>query len=278
MLVDGESEPDALAALLRERPAVEPLALAENRGFAGGANAGLERAFGDGAAHALLLNDDVLVEQGCVEALVAAAGAAGRPRPASTDRPAWRSRVASSSCAAASAGTSRAPATTSRAPVCVSPAAPGSPWGRSTSRSSSTTRTSTGACAPGRRRSAARSRSRRARCTRRRLERRRGRRDLGLLLDAQPPVADGAAAGPPAADARRCARGARPVRALRSSRRAVARAKLAGVRDWSEHRMGRGPAGMKVAFDVACLTQSRAGTARLARGLATRCARGPRSS
>ena len=31
------------------------------------------------------------------------------------------------------------------------------------------------------------------------------------------------------------------VRAVQSARRAVARAKLAGVRDWSERRMGRGP-------------------------------------
>jgi hypothetical protein len=31
------------------------------------------------------------------------------------------------------------------------------------------------------------------------------------------------------------------VRAVQSARRAVARAKLVGVRDWSERRMGRGP-------------------------------------
>ena len=55
---------------------------------------------------------------------------------------------------------------------------------------------------------------------------------------------------------------------LQPARRAVAHAKLAGVRDWSERRMGRGPwPRVKVAFDVACLTQTRAGTARLAIGL-----------
>src|SRR6476661_1691731 len=48
--------------------------LADNRGFAGGANAGLTRAFLGGAGHAVLLNDDLLVEAGCVEALVTAAG------------------------------------------------------------------------------------------------------------------------------------------------------------------------------------------------------------
>ncbi|HEY3613658.1 MAG TPA: glycosyltransferase family 2 protein [Gaiellales bacterium] len=55
--------------------------LSDNRGFAGGANAGLALAFGDGAAHAVLLNDDVLVEPGCVEALVAAAGGSGAASP-----------------------------------------------------------------------------------------------------------------------------------------------------------------------------------------------------
>ena len=55
--------------------------LNENRGFAGGANAGLARAFEDGAEHAVLLNDDLLVEAGCVEALVVAAGEDGAASP-----------------------------------------------------------------------------------------------------------------------------------------------------------------------------------------------------
>jgi GT2 family glycosyltransferase len=55
--------------------------LSDNRGFAGGANAGLARAFEDGAAHAVLLNDDVLVEPECVEALVTAAGDSGAASP-----------------------------------------------------------------------------------------------------------------------------------------------------------------------------------------------------
>jgi GT2 family glycosyltransferase len=81
LLVDCESHPAALAALLRDRPAVEALPLAENRGFAGGANAGLEHAFAAGASHVVLLNDDVLVEPGCVEALAAGAGESGAASP-----------------------------------------------------------------------------------------------------------------------------------------------------------------------------------------------------
>ena len=50
------------------------LAQAGNLGFAAGANLGIERAFAGGASHAVLLNDDVLVGPGCLAALVAAAG------------------------------------------------------------------------------------------------------------------------------------------------------------------------------------------------------------
>jgi GT2 family glycosyltransferase len=57
------------------------LRLHDNRGFAGGANAGLGRAFEDGAEHAVLLNDDLLVDLGCIEALVAAAGEGGAASP-----------------------------------------------------------------------------------------------------------------------------------------------------------------------------------------------------
>jgi GT2 family glycosyltransferase len=57
------------------------LGLIENRGFAGGANAGLARAFRDGADHAVLMNDDLVVAAGCVEALAAAAGQGGAASP-----------------------------------------------------------------------------------------------------------------------------------------------------------------------------------------------------
>jgi GT2 family glycosyltransferase len=53
----------------------EVVALAENRGYAGGANAGLERAFGDPAtSHALLLNDDIELAPGALELLAEACG------------------------------------------------------------------------------------------------------------------------------------------------------------------------------------------------------------
>jgi N-acetylglucosaminyl-diphospho-decaprenol L-rhamnosyltransferase len=57
------------------------LRLLDNRGFAGGANAGLGAAFEGAAGHAVLLNDDVLVAPGCIEALVAAAGDSGAASP-----------------------------------------------------------------------------------------------------------------------------------------------------------------------------------------------------
>jgi GT2 family glycosyltransferase len=74
VLVDNESEPAALGRLLDGRGRVEAVPLARNTGLAGGANAGIERAFADGASHALLLNDDVLLEPGCVAALLESAG------------------------------------------------------------------------------------------------------------------------------------------------------------------------------------------------------------
>ena len=55
--------------------------LSDNLGFAGGANAGIASAFSDGAAHVVLLNDDVLVEPGCIEALAVAAGDRGAASP-----------------------------------------------------------------------------------------------------------------------------------------------------------------------------------------------------
>ena len=87
----AEVAPDAARVLVDNESGAGPgievpegtlvVGLDDNRGFAGGANAGLERAFADGASHAVLLNDDVLVEAGCVEALVAAAGERGAASP-----------------------------------------------------------------------------------------------------------------------------------------------------------------------------------------------------
>ena len=217
---------------------------ADNRGFAGGANAGLGRAFEDGAEHAVLLNDDVLVEPGCVEALVSRCRArAGPPRRASTARRAF-----------AFAGGELEPKrgfgrhvdgrdrlSQRRVPLHLA-------------RRLGARRAVRRAALPvlrGRRLVPPRPRARRAadgrarcarRAQRRALDGRRAGRDLGLLLDAQPALAARAAAGLARARREACARACAPAaRALQSARRAVARAKLAGVRDWSERRMGRGP-------------------------------------
>jgi GT2 family glycosyltransferase len=74
VVVDNESRPGELDRMLAGRARVKGIELADNLGFAGGANLGIERAFADGASHVVLLNDDVLVEPGCIEALVEAAG------------------------------------------------------------------------------------------------------------------------------------------------------------------------------------------------------------
>jgi GT2 family glycosyltransferase len=80
VVVDNESDPARLAKVLGDRP-VTSVPLPDNRGLAGGANAGLNRAFADGASHAVLLNDDVLVARGCLETLVEVAGADGAASP-----------------------------------------------------------------------------------------------------------------------------------------------------------------------------------------------------
>ena len=110
---------------------------------------------------------------------------------------------------------------------------------------------------------------------RRRLERRRAGRDVGLLLDAQPALVARAAAA--------ARRKARREAAAHELARAAARGAVGAPRRRARQACGRarlvrashgaGPvAGLKVAFDVACLAQTRAGTARLAIGLARRAA------
>ena len=68
VLVDNE------AAEPRLKTSATVLAQGDNLGFAAGANLGIAHAVAAGASHAVLLNDDVLVEPGCLAALVAAAG------------------------------------------------------------------------------------------------------------------------------------------------------------------------------------------------------------
>ena len=246
--------------------------LTDNRGFAGGANAGLARAFDDGAAHAVLLNDDVLVEPGCIEALVAAAGdrrrgVAAHRRPAGRRVRRRRARAAS----AASGGTSTARGDyLSGACLCISRSA----WEtvgpfdeelflyyedvdwclRARALGVPLTvaleaRAPRTAAAP----RAAASRARRGRTTPRAT-------GSGCSSgSAAPAHARREAMRTSAARPRpRAATGA----PRRRARQACGRARLVRT------TYGAGPvAPLKVAFDVACLTQTRAGTARLAIGL-----------
>ena len=67
----GTSERARLATEWSEAPDVEVLKLPENLHFAGGVNAGALRAIERGATHLLVLNNDTVVEEGCVGALLA---------------------------------------------------------------------------------------------------------------------------------------------------------------------------------------------------------------
>jgi GT2 family glycosyltransferase len=80
-LVDNESYPHQLEPILRDFPTIVGMPLAENPGFGAAANRGIQRAFDEGATHALLLNDDVYLRGGCVAALVEAAGERGAASP-----------------------------------------------------------------------------------------------------------------------------------------------------------------------------------------------------
>jgi len=62
ILVDNGSLTESVDRLARDFPEVTLVRLSDNRGFAGGNNAGIERALQDGASHILLLNNDTLVE------------------------------------------------------------------------------------------------------------------------------------------------------------------------------------------------------------------------
>jgi len=72
IVVDNGSRDGSAGALAREFPDVEVLSLLENRRFAGGCNAGLERALGAGADAAMLLNNDTEADPGLVEKLLLA--------------------------------------------------------------------------------------------------------------------------------------------------------------------------------------------------------------
>ncbi len=75
LLVDNGSEPPLAPAVAARFPAVELLRLPDNRGFAGGYNAGIRAALEGGANAVLLLNNDTLVAPDALDRLAEALAA-----------------------------------------------------------------------------------------------------------------------------------------------------------------------------------------------------------
>lgn len=71
-LVDNGSGPELLARVGARFPALRTVRLEQNRGFAGGNNAGVAAALAAGAEALFLLNNDALVEPGALAALAGA--------------------------------------------------------------------------------------------------------------------------------------------------------------------------------------------------------------
>jgi len=93
IVVDNASEADEATQLEREYAGFTEVIRSErNLGFAGGANSGMRQALAQGTDYVLLLNNDVTIGPGCLDAMViAAAGykrlAALSPRAYFHDRP-----------------------------------------------------------------------------------------------------------------------------------------------------------------------------------------------
>ena len=73
LLVDNGSDDGSVEAVQSSHPEVAILALPENLGFAGGANAGIQWAYRAGAAWTLLVNNDTLAEPDLLAKLLGAA-------------------------------------------------------------------------------------------------------------------------------------------------------------------------------------------------------------
>ena len=73
LVVDNASHDDSLAVIRAHAPDIEVMANAENLGYAGGNNVGIQRAIEHGADYVLLLNDDTVIDPAMVSALVTAA-------------------------------------------------------------------------------------------------------------------------------------------------------------------------------------------------------------
>jgi GT2 family glycosyltransferase len=79
VLIDNGSRADDLDLVARRFPGTEVIALAENRGWAGGNNVGLRLAMARGYGFACLLNNDTVLAPGALAELLAAAAAVGGP-------------------------------------------------------------------------------------------------------------------------------------------------------------------------------------------------------
>jgi len=78
LVVDNGSTDDSVTAIRSQYPDVDLLALNENRRFAGGNNAGIQKAFAEGADFVLLLNNDTVVDPDFLSALLARIGTEDR--------------------------------------------------------------------------------------------------------------------------------------------------------------------------------------------------------